>query len=40
MSIAAKIVAPRVMSIEVSDDEIIAHLVYGRTLSVPLMWFI
>ncbi|NOS79460.1 MAG: DUF2442 domain-containing protein [Nitrospira sp.] len=38
MSTAAKIVEPRVMSIEVSDDEIIAHLVDGRTISVPLVW--
>ena len=37
MSTAAKIVEPRVMSIEVSDDEIIAHLVDGRTISVPLV---
>jgi len=38
MSTAAKIVEPRVMNIEVSDDEIIAHLVDGRTISVPLVW--
>ena len=38
MSTAAKIVEPRVMSIEGSDDEIIAHLVDGRTISVPLVW--
>jgi hypothetical protein len=40
---AAKIVEPRGMNIEVSDDEIIAHLVDGRTLSVPLVcsiWFV
>ena len=38
MNTAAKIVEPRVMSIEVSDDEIIAHLVDGRTISVLLVW--
>lgn len=38
MSTAAKIVDPRVMTIEVTDDEIIAHLVDGRTISVPLVW--
>ena len=38
MSTAAKIVEPRVMNIEVSVDEIIAHLVDGRTISVPLVW--
>ena len=36
MSTAAKIVEPCVMSIEVSDDEIIVHLVDERTISVPL----
>ena len=38
MSTAAKIVDPRIMTIEVTDDEIIAHLVDGRTISVPLVW--
>ena len=38
MSTAAKIVEPRVMSIDVTDDEIIAHLVDGRTISGPLVW--
>jgi hypothetical protein len=38
MNTAAKIVDPRVMTIEVTDDEIIAHLVDGRTISVPLVW--
>ncbi|HWF62579.1 MAG TPA: DUF2442 domain-containing protein [Nitrospira sp.] len=38
MSTAAKIVGPHVMTIEVTDDEIIAHLVDGRTISVPLVW--
>lgn len=38
MSTAAKIVDPRVMTIKVTGDEIIAHLVDGRTISVPLVW--
>lgn len=38
MSTAANIVEPRVMSMAVTDDEIIAHLVDGRTISVPLVW--
>ena len=38
MNTAAKIVDPRVMTVEVTDDEIIAHLVDGRTISVPLVW--
>lgn len=28
----------RISRIEVTDDEIIAHLVDGRTISVPLAW--
>jgi hypothetical protein len=38
MNTAAKIVDPRVMTVEVTDDEIIAHLVDGRMISVPLVW--
>ena len=38
MSTAANIIEPRVMSMAVTDDEIIAHLVDGRTISVPLVW--
>ncbi len=38
MRIAAKIVDPRILTIEVTDDEIVAHLVDGRTISVPLVW--
>lgn len=29
---------PRVRKVEVTDDLIIAHLVDGRTISVPLAW--
>ena len=38
MSTVANIVEPRVMSIDVTDEEILAHLVDGRTISVPLVW--
>ncbi|MEX2138153.1 MAG: DUF2442 domain-containing protein [Pirellulales bacterium] len=36
MSIAAS--EPRLSSIEVTDDTITAHLLDGRTISVPLVW--
>ena len=29
---------PRIMTVEVTDDLIIAHLADGRTVSVPLAW--
>ena len=29
---------PRARAVEVTDDEIIARLVDGRTISVPLVW--
>ncbi len=38
MNTVAKIVDPRVITVEVTDDKIIAHLVDGRTISVPLVW--
>jgi hypothetical protein len=38
MNTAAKIADSRVMTMEVTDDEIIAHLVDGRTISVSLVW--
>lgn len=38
MNTAAKIADPRVMTVEVTGEEIIAHLVDGRTISVPLVW--
>jgi hypothetical protein len=31
-------VEPRLLNIQITDDEIIAHLVDGRTISVPLVW--
>ncbi len=30
---------PRAQSVEVTDAELIVHLVDGRRLSVPLVWF-
>lgn len=39
MSTAAKTGSePRIQSLEVSDESIIAHLADGRTISVPLAW--
>ena len=29
---------PRIMTVEVTDDLITAHLADGRTISVPLVW--
>jgi len=29
---------PRIQSVRVTDDEIVAELVDGRTISVPLVW--
>jgi hypothetical protein len=36
MSIAVNVIEPRLLDIQVTEDEIIAHLVDGRTISVPL----
>lgn len=38
MSIAVNATEPRALGIEITEDEIIAHLVDGRTISVPLAW--
>ncbi|MGA1369439.1 MAG: DUF2442 domain-containing protein [Blastocatellia bacterium] len=38
MNTADNIVEPRVLRVQVTNDEIIAHLVDGRTISVPLVW--
>ena len=38
MNIAVNVIEPRIKSIHVSDEEITAHLVDGRTISVPLDW--
>lgn len=29
---------PRLLNIAITDDEIIAHLMDGRTIAVPLVW--
>ena len=38
MNIAANVIDARLLDIRVTEDEIIAHLVDGRTISVPLAW--
>ncbi len=38
MNIAAKFSEPRLMDIRITEDEIIAFLADGRTVSLPLAW--
>ena len=38
MSIALDAVEPRLMDVTVTEEEIIAYLEDGRTISVPLAW--
>ncbi|MDD2725596.1 MAG: DUF2442 domain-containing protein [Methylovulum sp.] len=38
MSTVVNIIEPRLLTIKVTEDEIIAYLVDGRTVSVPLIW--
>jgi hypothetical protein len=38
MSIAVNIIEPRLLGIQITEDEIVAHLADGRTISVPLAW--
>ncbi|HLC15530.1 MAG TPA: DUF2442 domain-containing protein [Thermodesulfovibrionia bacterium] len=38
MNTADNFVEPRLLNIKITDDEIIAYLVDGRTISVPLVW--
>ena len=38
MSIAANLSEARIKSVEITDEEIVAHLIDGRTISVPLAW--
>jgi hypothetical protein len=38
MSTAVKAIEPRLASVKVTEDEITAVLVDGRTISVPLAW--
>ncbi len=38
MNIAARAIEPKLLSVQISEDEITAFLVDGRTISVPLAW--
>lgn len=38
MNIAVDVMQPRLMNVRVTEEEIIAYLVDGRTISVPLAW--
>ena len=38
MNTAPNIVEPRLLNVRITDDEIIAQLIDGRTISVPLAW--
>ena len=38
MSIVVNAIEPRLRDIRITEDEIIAYLVDGRTISVPLAW--
>lgn len=38
MNTAVNVTEPRILNAQVTEDEIIAHLVDGRTISVPLIW--
>ncbi len=38
MTIAVEVIEPRLLSVRVTEDEIIARLVDGRTISVPIVW--
>jgi len=38
MNTVVNITEPRLLNAQITEDEIIAHLVDGRTISVPLIW--
>ena len=38
MNNVVNVVEPRLLNAEITEDEIIAHLVDGRTISVPIIW--
>ncbi len=38
MSTAVDVMLPRLMNVKVTGEEIVAYLVDGRTISVPLAW--
>jgi hypothetical protein len=38
MNTVVNIIEPRLVAAEITENEIIAHLLDGRTISVPLIW--
>lgn len=38
MNTVANVTEPRLRDVQVTEDEIIGHLLDGRTISVPLIW--
>lgn len=38
MNTVVKVAKPRISSVQITEDEIIAYLMDGRAISVPLMW--
>ncbi len=38
MNTVVNVTEPRLLNVQITEDEIIAHLVEGRTISVPLIW--
>ncbi|BBL69536.1 DUF2442 domain-containing protein [Methylogaea oryzae] len=38
MNTAVNAIEPRLLNVQVTEDEIVARLVDGRTISVPLAW--
>ncbi|HUL13684.1 MAG TPA: DUF2442 domain-containing protein [Methylococcaceae bacterium] len=38
MNTVVNVAEPRLRDVEITEDEIIAHLLDGRTISVPLIW--
>ena len=38
MNTVVNIIEPRLIAAEITENEIIAHLLDGRTISVPLIW--
>ena len=38
MNTVVDITEPRILNAQITEDEIIAHLIDGRTISVPIAW--
>jgi hypothetical protein len=38
MNTVVNVVEPRIQRVEITEDEIVAHLVDGRSISVPILW--